>query len=300
MRKKGNSKTVSTIIWLVYAVLFSITGCVEQGMGPGDIAKPYKEEVTEVFEGTVEAGVSLDIETYNGVIDIHLWDNQGYKVEVVKWARASTSEKAKEIAEGIAVDFSEGKTLELDIQKVKDAGADVTMYLPKTTFGTIELSTSNGPIKTEEITASDILLKTSNGSITAYVTADDITIETSNGGIEGFFKGETVDIETSNGLIEIQCGDGGTYRVETSNARVVITAGSRGDFDISTSNGSIDVTVTGGFTFDLKTSNGSIQIYGDVTYTLEGKTHKKGSTAGEPATTITASTSNASITVTGE
>lgn len=298
MRKKGNSITVSAI-WLVYAVLFSLTGCVDQGIGPGDIAKPYKEEVIEVFEGTVQAGVSLDIETYNGIIDVYLWDNQGYKVEVIKWARASTSAKAKEIAEGIAVDFSEGKTLELDIQKVKDAGANVTMYLPKTTFSTIELSTSNGPIKTEEITASDILLKTSNGSITAYVTADDITIKTSNGSIEGFFQGETVDIETSNGSIEIQCGDGGEYNVETSNARIAITAGSRGDFDISTSNGSIDVTVTGGVTFDLKTSNGSIQVYGDVTYTLEGKTHKKGSTAEEPAITITASTSNASITVKG-
>ncbi len=303
MRKKENPIRASAIICVGYAVLFSIAGCVEQrGIGPRDVSKPYKEEVTEIFEGTVEAGaLSLDVGTYNGFIDIHLWDNQEYKIEVNKWARASTSAKAKENVESIDVDFSAGRTLELDVKEIRDAGANITVYIPKTTFGTIDLSTSNGHIITEEMTASDILLKTSNGSITAYVTADDITIKTSNGSIEGFFQGDTVDIETSNGSIDITCGDGGEYSVETSNAKVAITTGSQGDFDVSTSNGSIDITATGGFTFDLKTSNGSIQITaGEVTYTQDEKTHKKGSTAEEPAISITASTSNSSITVEGE
>lgn len=302
MRKKENLIKASVITCVACAVVFSITGCVEQrGIGPEDVSKPYKEEVTEVFEGTVEAGaLSLDFKTYNGFIKIHLWDTQEYKIEVNKWARASTSARAKEIAESIEVDFSAGRTMELDVEEIRDTGVNVTAYVPKTALDTVDLSTSNGYIETEEMTASDVSLKTSNGFIEAYLTADDITVKTSNGSIEGFFQGNTVDIETSNGQIAITCGDGGDYTVKTSNARVAITAGSRGDFDISTSNGSIDVTVTGGLTFDLKTSIGSIQVTaGEVTYTLDEKTHKKGSTAEEPTISITASTSNASITVKG-
>lgn len=284
---------------IIGVVLLSIlAGCIEQQRG---IVKPYKEEVQEVFEDALDAGViSLDFETYNGHIEVHFWDSQEYKIEVNKWARAETSAKAKENVEDIQVDISvSGNTLKLKVHYMKDAGADVEAYLPQRSFDTVELSSSNGYIRTEEMTASDVSVATSNGSVEAYITADDIEVETSNSGVKGFFQGETVDIDTSNGQIDIECGDGKEYTVETSNARIVLKAGSRGEFDLSTSNGSIDITVTGDFDFDLETSNGTVQVAASgVTYTLDSKTHKKGSTGTDPEMSITASTSNASITVT--
>ena len=286
---------------ILLAGLILFLGCVDQGrlVDLGEL--PFKEEVSQVSEESMEAGVtSLDFESHNGFIDVQFWDNDEYKVEVEKWARGSTSAEAQERVEGLQVAVSQsGETLKVEVEDVRYTGANVKAYIPRKSFDTVYLSTSNGHVEMEEVTASNVTLKTSNGHIEAYVTADDIRVKTSNGTIKGFFQGDEVNLDTSNGEITIECGDGGEYSVDTSNARVNITAGLRGEFEISTSNGSINVTVAGDFDFDLRTSNASIQVAADeVTYTVDSRTHKKGSTAEEPEVSITASTSNASITVT--
>ena len=286
---------------IVLASLILFLGCVDQ-LDQGVL--PHKEEILEVFEGSIETEeISLDFSTFNGYIEVNLWSDQAYKVEVTKWARGTTSAKAKEDAENIQVDFSEeeragGTVLVLEIEYVKNAGAYIKAYLPEKSFNTVELSTSNGYIEVDKIEASDVSLKTSNGYIDASITADDIDISTSNGRITGAFQGNEVNIDTSNGEIDIECGDGGDYTISTSNGRVVVEVGSRGEFDITASNGSIDITVAGDFTFDLKTSNAQITVDADnVTYTVDSKTHKKGSTADDAEVSITASTSNGTVRV---
>ncbi len=258
-----------------------------------------KEVVREVFENSVTGEISLDFETYNGHIEIHVWDEQTCKVEVNKWAQAATSKEAKEKAQNIRVDFSvTGTAVTLKVEEVKYAGADVVAYLPRKSFSTVELTTSNGYIMTEEITASNVSLVTSNGYIEASIIAEDITVKTSNAEIKGFFQGNRVNIETSNGQIDVECGDGGQYDVKTSNAKVNVSIGARGEVTVSTSNGSIDMRVAGDFDFDLETRNAEIRVdAGELTYTLDSKTHKKGFTSNEPGVSIRASTSNGSITV---
>ncbi len=284
--------------FILLAGLILLLGCVEQG-DLGELI--HKEEASEVFEDSLEAGaISVDFDTYNGFIQIHLWDNQEYRIEVEKWARAATSAEAREKVENLQVDFSKtGTNLDLKVEEMRNAGAHITAYLPRGSFDTVKLTTSNGYLEVEEVTASEVILDTSNGHIDAHITADDIEIDTSNGSVKGFFQGKAVDIDTSNGSIDIECGEGGEYTLRTSNGRVQIKAGSSGEFDISTSNASIDITVEGDFSFDLRTSNATIQVSAaQVTYTTDSKTHKKGSTAEEPQVVITASTSNGSVTVT--
>jgi len=275
-------------------VLLSIlSGCIGQpeGIGPRESVVPlHKEEASEVFESSMETErISLDFETYNGYTEVHLWDEEGFKIEVTKYARGETKEQAKTILEDVQADLSQesrGETTTVTLkveytgEKQVDTGADVKAYLPRKAFDIIELTSSNGYIRVEEVIASDVSLESSNGFVEASITADNIWIKTSNGGVKGFFQGKTVNIETSNGEIDIECRDSGRYIVETSNADIVITVG-------------------GDFSFDLETSNGDIHVgAGGVTYTVDSRTHKKGSTAGEPGVSITASTSNASITVT--
>jgi DUF4097 and DUF4098 domain-containing protein YvlB len=282
---------------LLLVSLILCGGCVDQGV------PLVKEEVLEVFEGSTQAEISLDFVTHNGYIDIYLWDSETYTIEATKWARAATSSAAKEKAENIQVNFSEreesgGITLNLEvIHEINNTGANISVYLPKKSFGTVDLSSTNGHVTTEEITASDVSLTTTNGHIKASVTADDIRVTSTNGSIDGYYQGEDVYLKTTNGGIDVQCGDGGTYTVVTTNGSVSIQAGSRGDIDISTSNARINVTVAGDFAFDLRTSNGRITIDADtVTYTLDSRDHKKGSTAEEFDISITASTSNGDIT----
>lgn len=269
---------------LVCAVIVSIlAGCVEQRE---DVIKPYTEEILEVLENTIETEkISIDFTTKNGYIEIHFWENNTYKIEVNKWAKGETSEDAQTMAETLQVDLSEETkaqttTVRLKVEFIEDTGADITAYLPMKSFDTVELSSLNGYVKMEEITASYVFLETTNGSIEAHITGDDIRVKTINGGIKGFYQGDDVDITTVNGDITIQ-------------------AGSAGVFDVSTVNGDIDMTVDSDFTFDLEISYGKISVRADeVMYTLNSRTRKKGSTAEDTHVLITASTVNGSLTVT--
>ncbi|MBU7016060.1 MAG: DUF4097 family beta strand repeat protein [Theionarchaea archaeon] len=278
-------------------LLFSIIlfmGCLDQGSGI-----LQKEEILLTFENPISGEISLDFTTFNGYIEVYLWDDQTYKIDVNKWARASTSREALRRAEALNVDFSEtGGTLAVKVEQENNTGADIKAYLPKSTFDEIELDTTNGYIQVEDITASSASLETTNGFIEASIHAEDIRVETTNGRIGGFYQGNNVKISTANGRIDVECGDGGDYTLETTNGSVEVQLGSQGNFDISTTNGSASVTVKGDFSFDLKTTNGAVTVDADnVTYTQDDRAHKKGHTLEGAGLTLTVSTTNSNITV---
>ena len=287
MKKSKNQIKGFVIICVVILTIFA--GCVEQFERIGqqrDVAKPYREDILDVFENNIETEmISIDFSTFNGYIEVYLWEDDMYKIEVTKWAKAETPEKAKTAAENLEVTFLENikdetTTVRLKVKPEEDTGADIVAYFPKKAFDTVELSSLNGHLKMDEVTASRVFLETTNGSIEVYITADDIDVKTVNGGIRGFYQGDWADIETVNGDINIQVGSSGVYT-------------------ISNANGDINMTVDGDFTFDLEISHGRISVSADeVAYTLDYKDHKKGSTAEESDITITASTANGSITVT--
>ena len=280
------------LILLFGIILFM--GCLDQGTGV-----LQKEEIFQTFENPISGEISLDFTTHNGYIEVYLWDDQAYKVEVNKWARASTSREAKRRAEALEVEFSDtGGTLVLKVEMENNAGADVKAYLPRSTFGDIELDTTNGYIQVEDITVSSASLETTNGFIEASIHAEDIRAETTNGRVGGFYQGNNVNISTTNGRIDVECGDGGTYTLETTNGMVEVDVGTQGKFDISTTNGSVSITVTGDFSFDLRTTNGTVTVDAEnVTYTKEDKTHKKGYTLEGAGLTLEVYTTNSNITV---
>ncbi len=288
MRKEHTTLVRGSVI--ACAVVLSIfAGCVEQLrelQQQEEVTKPYIEEALEVFEnniGTEE--ISIDFTTKNGYIEVHLWEKESYRIEVNKWARAETAEEAKTMAENLQANLSEQTetlktTLRLEVEFTKDTGGDIRAYLPEKSFDTVELTSLNGYVTMEEVTASYVALESVNGSIEAYLTSDNIRVKTVNGGIKGFYQGDDVDISTVNGDVDIQ-------------------AGSEGAFNVSSVNGDIDVVVDSDFSFDLEISHGKISVGADeVVYTLDLKTHKKGSTAEEPHVSLKAVTVNGSITVT--
>ncbi|KYK28764.1 MAG: DUF4097 family beta strand repeat protein, partial [Theionarchaea archaeon] len=266
---------------ILLGVCILLLGCIDQSE---KVSMLPREEVLEIFESNIEGEeISVDFLLYNGYIEVNLWDKQSYRIEATKWARATTSEDAKRTAEDVKVDFSEetetgGVTLVIETEESINAGVEITAFLPRASFETVDLSIFNGDIQVEEVTATTVSLVTINGDIKASVTADDIKVKTSNGKIRGFYQGNQVIIETTNGRIDIECGYSGEYDVETFN-------------------GDIDIVVNGDFKFNLETTVGEITVEADgVVYTLDDKDHKKGYTAEDYTVIITASTVS-SITV---
>lgn len=267
------------LILLIGVILF--LGCIDQSE---DVSLLPREEVLEIHENNISGEISIDFQNYNGFIEVHIWDKPSYRVELVKWARAATSEEAKKMAENLKVDFSEkieigGITLVLETEEKITAGVEVTAYLPGMSFEIVDLSTFNGDIWLDDVTASDVSLTCANGDIRGSATADTIRVKTSNGKVQGFYQGNDVTIETTNGRIDIECGEYGEY-------------------DIGTTNGDIDIIVTGDFKFNLKTTMGDIFIEADdVIYILDDRTHKKGYTAEDYQVVVAASTTMGSVTV---
>jgi DUF4097 and DUF4098 domain-containing protein YvlB len=285
--KINNSLKGSVIACVV--ILLILAGCVEQFREfeqQQEVIKPYTEEHLEILENAIETEkISIDFTTKNGYIEIHLWEKDTYRIEVNKWAKGETAEKAKAAAEELQVTLSEQTKaqttmIRLNVAFIKDTGADITAYLPRKSFDIVELSSLNGYLEMEEITASYVTLETTNGSIKAYLTADNIRVETINGGIKGSYQGDDINLTTVNGDITIQ-------------------AGAAGVFDVSTVNGDIDMTVGSDFDFDLETTYGKISVTADdVVYTLDDRIHKKGSAGEDTKMFITASTVNGSLAVT--
>lgn len=267
--------------FLVCVGLVLLLGCIDQSE---DVSILPREEMTEVFENNIYAEeISLDFLSHNGFIEVYIWDKPSYRIEINKWARATTSEEAREDVEDFEVDFQEkienGKiTLILKTEERVTAGAEVRAYLPSS-FAVVDLSTFNGHIRLEEITASTVSLTTANGDIKASITAENIRIKTSNGKIQGFYHGDQVTIDTTNGRVDIEVG-------------------ASGDYDIETTNGDIDILVTGDFSFNLRTTAGDIIVEADdVVYTLDERDHKKGYTREDALVSIIASTTISSVTV---
>lgn len=263
---------------ILFVVILSL-GCLDQSE---DVSLLPREDVLTVFEGNIAGDISVDFETYNGYIEIHVWDKPSYRIEAVKWARAPTSEEAKEKAEDLDVDFSEeredGTTLVLKTEEKITAGVEVTAYLPQS-FISIDVSTLNGYIRVEAVHAADVSLVTANGDIRADITADKIKVKTSNGKIQGFYQGSQVVIETTNGRVDVELGYTGEY-------------------DIETTNGDIDIQVNSDFTFNLRTTVGDIAVEADdIVYTLDDKDHQKGYTAEDANVVLIAFTTVGSITV---
>lgn len=268
------------LVFLVGFIFF--LGCVDQSE---DVSLVPREEISDVFENNVSAGeISVDFQTYNGFIEVHVWDKHSYRLELTKWARAATSKEAKRTAENLKVDFSEeigpeGVTLVLETEEAITAGVEVKAYLPRTMCAAVDVSTLNGYVWVEEIQASDVSMTTANGDIRGHVTADTIRVKTSNGKIQGFYQGFDVTLETVNGRVDIECGGYGEY-------------------DIETTNGDIDIVVFSDFKFNVRTTFGDIFVEADdIMYTLEEKDHKKGYTAGEYQVNIVAATTVGSVTV---
>ncbi|MDE6401036.1 MAG: DUF4097 family beta strand repeat-containing protein, partial [Clostridiales bacterium] len=143
------------------------------------------------------------------------------------------------------------------------------LYLKGGSFADVDLSTKTGKFDIEDVACSEFSLKMRNGSvIVKNIKADgDITIKCSNGNIKAEtvsateltiscnnvgltatdIKVDKFDCSTHNGTIDANALDSSDIRLETSNGKITAMAvGKRDDhrLTLETANGAITVDVT--------------------------------------------------------
>jgi hypothetical protein len=259
--------TVGTILSLMITSNF-----VLYGISSGGYSGSYRAQDTRTFEGPLTADrVVLDVDIFNGGIEVSTWDRDEYRISALIKAKGGTDAEAEEYLDMFEFDLDEGLVggkvwlvLRHNIQPSLRSRYSVMVeaYLPEDATVDLDLDSSNGGIDLVEIAGGVIDIRTSNGDIDFDdVTAGSVNAYTSNGRVDGSLEAPDVQIVTSNAHIGLDtpCTVTGNYVLRTSNAGVhVSVSGSTGvgyDVDLSTSNGDVHVDLSDlGYTRNLKAS----------------------------------------------
>ncbi len=242
-----------TLLLTAAAALLAIAG----GCSFGDAR--FKE--VRVVSVDHVADNPLVVETANGAVKAQATD--GDVVTIIAELKARTAERlaatqviAQRDSNGALVvsvawpdgvrEGNEGCAFEITIPDV----SDVVIKTSNGSIGLEELSgeatlnTTNGGIRVRRHDG-PVYADTSNGRISMENVAGPVIADTSNGSVTLRGVGGPIEADSSNGRIEISLGDGGAGPVEarTSNGGISLSFGESfaGQVEIGTSNGSINV-----------------------------------------------------------
>ena len=168
-----------------------------------------------------------------------------------------------------------------------DYTVDLNVYIPSAAnLGTVQVTTTNGDIKTSGLNATVTTLTTTNGAIVASnIDTDSLTLSSTNGNVEFNCTSSCNNVKatTTNGGVTgtlSSVSDTGNYELTTTNGSVKLTVPKTSSFELSaqTTNGNISTTGLGlnvqtskslvatvghgGPSVHLTTTNGSINIDG--------------------------------------
>jgi DUF4097 and DUF4098 domain-containing protein YvlB len=260
---------------------FTVAGCDIEDFDSGDRA-----QVDFHYNFPLHAGGSVNVDTFNGSIEIIGWDQNSVDISGTKYARTVELRDAIKI-DTIHTDDSVSIHAVRPYENRGGMGAKFIIHVPKkanldrivgsngkievrSVAGTVNLRTSNGHISAEQVDG-PIDASTSNGKVT--VTEEEtsgrapIHVRTSNGGIEITAKHPILSdlhASTSNGSITVRIPETTAARVRASTSNSSITS----DFDVTTQGradkhhleGSINTSKGDGPLIDLSTSNGHIRL----------------------------------------
>jgi DUF4097 and DUF4098 domain-containing protein YvlB len=268
-----------TLLSIVFTS-FALAGCdLEDFEGGGD-----RYQADFHYNYPLSAGGHVNVDTFNGSVDIIGWDQNTVDISGTKYARTEA------IRDAIKIDTTHSDS-SVSVHAVRpyenhgNMGARFVIHVPKNVI-LERIVSSNGHIEVRSIKG-EVNLRTSNGHINAEQVDGPVDASTSNGHIN-------VQEELSSGRSPIH--------VRTSNGAIEVTVNHplQSDLHASTSNGSITVRMPESTSARVRaaTSNSSITCGFDVTtqghldkHHLEGTINGPGGNA--PIIDLT--TSNGSI-----
>jgi len=296
MRDDARGLDMQKIIHTVLALAVLITAATLAGC----TGVPGPEE-TEVFDRTVavEPGSGVVVVNRNGGVNVSVWEEDFVAVTAVKrtvYGRAELAKVGIEVAEGdplrietvytglnvrASVDYTIRVPPDVVLQRVESSNGGIELSGVRVA-GT-ELATSNGPVHVDGARGGDLRAASSNGGIDLR-------------GVEGY-----VTATTSNGAVTVEdCG--GVLALRTSNGPISATISAvREDVMISSSNGGIALWLAEDLDARVvaATSNGRVTVRGLPLRVSESTGTSVTGLLGDGGPTITVTTSNGGIDLSG-
>ena len=220
----------------------------------------FKEDFHYSFQQG--AGGRLDLENFNGSVEILGWDQNTVDVSGTKYAEDEGMLRAMRVEATQSGNAVHVRTSRPEPRRW-NGGARYLIRVPRRTE-LARIQSSNGSLKIEDVEGPASDLTTSNGRISLRNIRGRVDARTSNG---------TVDVQTAEGGVTVRTSNGsvtldnvrGTLNATTSNGAIrgtLVDAAPNEPIHLSTSNGPIDVKLQMPRNNDVvaSTSNGSITI----------------------------------------
>ena len=246
----------------------------------------------------IHPGGRLEIETFNGSVEIRSWDQNKVDISGTKYANSAA------LRDALRIDANAGpNSVTLRVVKPTDhhgnMGAKFVVRVPRD-ITLDRIVSSNGAIRVEDVSGM-VHAHTSNGGVNLSQLHGPVNAETSNGAIEVSELTGNAVLHTSNGHIQADHVSG-TVEAESSNGSITLNfdAPPKSDIHATTSNSSIELSMPANSPARLRadTSNGSITSDFDVSQQRAvSKNHLEGTVNGG-GPLLALETSNGSIKVT--
>lgn len=282
------TKTKKILILASFLIIFGILGCI---FTYNNYSKNFS---SNSFNGlNINIGNNSPIETFSEEKLIEqdfnsiVLDSDNSYVYVIPTDSNSSKITVTGIPKSLAYDFSADVKDDILNINFKDKNTNsfnfsfnsenlkIKIYIPQKLYESIQITTDNGIIESENIIASKIIIKTSNGIINLKnIVSDNLNLKSFNGIIN--FSGEVnkeLIGETSNGKIDFNLKTMDIpINLESSNGSITIKSSKEPNnvtFDVNVNNGTTnifskyednDVIGQGENLIKLKTSNGKITI----------------------------------------
>jgi hypothetical protein len=259
----------------IVASLVVLAGCDIEDMDVG--FQRYHEDFH--FAYPLKAGGRLSVDSFNGSVEVSVWDQETVDISGTKSARTQEDAHDLKIEVDHTPDSVSIRAIRPDMYRRGNYGAKFVIKVPRRVVMD-HLYSSNGAIRVME-GAGPAHLKTSNARVEVSRLKGTLTAETSNGPVELEDVDGSVEVHTSNGHIRAE--------------------GVRGSLEASTSNSSIHAVmdqVDGGVR--AQSSNGGIELSlpSNVQTAVRAHTSNSGITLhlpGEVNARVMAGTSNSSV-----
>ncbi len=238
------------------ALSLALTGCDIEELGDSN---RFKEDFSYSFP--LKEGGRIDVDNFNGSIEITAWDRDSVDVTGQKYASTQDLLEAIKIDIVPSPDSIRIRTVR-PVERRGNMGARYILRVPRRVV-LDRIVSSNGGIRVNGVEG-DARLRSSNGRISISDLKGALEANTSNGGIEIQQLDGSANLRTSNGAIRVD-NVRGAFEALTSNAGIearLTEIDPNRPIRVETSNGSINVTLEQmkGHELRASSSNGSITI----------------------------------------
>ena len=248
---------------IIAAAVLALAGCEVNLNSEGIVSRETKRF-------TVSGTPEVQLDTFDGSIDVHSWDRNEVEIEIEKRAmeqalvddmKVTAEQDGNRIVVKVSAPRSSDRDRGVQIGVHFSPTARLRVALPRN--AQLTASSEDGSLVVEDVTGK-VTLRTADGSIRASRLSGEIFIRSGDGAIRLDRAEGKLDIETGDGSITLEAKPTALRaRTEDGSIRFDIDGGSvmSDDWDLQTGDGSIVLTLPGEFNavLDAETRDGSVR-----------------------------------------